>query len=103
MICDFGSAQHDLDVRQKFSHAGEQVERAFDVPQVAGGCNGIWLHLHHGRDQGLVASSLLFRKRGENRPLLSRFRAFQCGGQAGCGQHIIFAWRCDIVIQARKL
>ncbi len=103
VIRDFGSAQYDPDVRQNFAHAGEQMERALDVPQIAGGSNGLGLRFHNSLDQGLVAAGLLFRKRGENGPLLSRFRAFQCGSQAGCCQHVIFARRGDIVIQARQL
>ena len=103
MIRDFGSAQDDPDVRQHFSDARQQMERALDVPQIAGGRNHIRLCLHNVHDQDMIVACLLFRKRRENRPPLTLFRTLQCSGQAGCCQHVIFARRCDIVIQARQL
>ena len=79
------------------------MERALDIPEIAGGGEGVWLQAGDLVGECGVSGGVLHRGGLDDVPVVTFGSAFQRGAQAGGGGHEVFAGRGDVRIESGKL
>lgn len=100
---DVGAAEGDLEGGQALAEEAQETEGAFDVPEVAGGGEGVGLQRGDVVGEGEVGGGVLTGGGFEDVPVARLFRAFERGAEAGGGGHEVLAGRGGVRVETGKL